>query len=113
LTFAENETIFLLEMDDSGWWKGRNAKGEEGVFPSNFVDYPPGEDGGGATGGTVEINANFQALYEYEAEDETELTIHEGEILHVISETDGWYYGSNASGKLGNFPSNFMDPVAK
>jgi len=109
LSFGEGETILLIEKDDSGWWRGRNQKGEEGVFPSNFVEVV-GEEGA-ATAGTVMVNADFQALYDYDAEDETELTIKEGEILHVISETDGWYFGSNAQGQQGNFPSNFVEPL--
>lgn len=107
ISFVEGESLLLLEKDDSGWWKGRNAKGQEGLFPSNFVDVV-GEEG--ATG-QVEINKDFKALYDYEAEDETELTIKEGEILHVISETDGWYFGTNSQGKEGNFPSNFVEPI--
>jgi len=109
LTFAEGETIYLLEKDDSGWWRGRNKKGQEGVFPSNFVEVV-GEEGGTGNTGTIEINAEFQALYDYEAEDENELTIKEGEILHVVSETDGWYFGTNKAGQEGNFPSNFVEP---
>jgi len=85
-------------------------KGEEGVFPSNFVEVV-GQEGG--TAGTLDINADYQALYNYEAEDETELTIKEGEVLHVLTETDGWYYGKNSQGQLGNFPSNFVEPVPK
>jgi len=108
ISFAEGETIFLLEKDDSGWWKGRNAKGNEGLFPSNFVVI--GEEG---NTGPIEIKKDFQALYDYQAEDETELTIKEGEILFVISETDGWYYGTNAQGLGGNFPSNFVGPLTE
>jgi len=63
--------------------------------------------------GLIEINKNFKVLYDYGAEDETELTIKEGEILHVISETDGWYFGTNAQGKEGNFPSNYVEKIDK
>jgi len=107
LSFVEGETLHLLEKDDSGWWRGRNVKGQEGLFPSNFVEVV-GEEG---SGGNVDINKDYQALYDYEAEDETELTIKEGEILHVIYEKDGWYFGSNAQGQEGSFPSNFVEPV--
>eukprot|EP01125_Pyxidicula_operculata_P012445 TRINITY_DN4082_c0_g1_i1.p1 TRINITY_DN4082_c0_g1~~TRINITY_DN4082_c0_g1_i1.p1 ORF type:complete len:461 (-),score=154.50 TRINITY_DN4082_c0_g1_i1:91-1473(-) len=107
LSFGEGEVIILLEKDESGWWRGRNSKGEEGVFPSNFVE-PKGQS---STSGTVEINADFVALYDYDAEDPTELTIKEGEVLHVLNETDGWYYGSNKEGVLGSFPSNFVEKV--
>jgi len=62
-----------------------------------------------STGGVpVEINASFVAMYDYDAEDDTEMTIHEGDVLFVVSETDGWYLGNNQSGQTGNFPSNFV-----
>jgi len=48
-------------------------------------------------------------MYDYDAEDDTEMTIHEGDILFVVSETDGWYYGTSQSGQKGNFPSNFVE----
>jgi len=105
MSFMEGETIFLVEKDESGWWRGRNNKGQEGLFPSNFVEIV-GEEG---NAGSIEINKDFKALYNYEAEDDTELTIKEGEILRVISETDGWYFGANGQGKEGNFPSNFVE----
>jgi len=121
LTFAEGEKLTLLEQDDSGWWKGKNVKGVVGVFPSNFVEIvgangtasaAGGGTGGGSGGNAIEINADYRALYDYDAEDDTELTIKEGDILHVISETDGWYYGTRKTdGKQGNFPSNFVEPV--
>jgi len=75
ISFAEGETLYLVEKDDSGWWRGRNTKGDEGLFPSNFVEVV-GEEG---NSGSIEINKDFRALYDYEAEDETELTIKEGE----------------------------------
>jgi len=120
LTFAEGEKLTLLEQDDSGWWKGKTSKGQIGVFPSNFVEIvgannsgtTGGGTGGGSGGNAIEINADYRALYDYDAEDDTELTIKEGDILHVISETDGWYYGTRKTdNKQGNFPSNFVEPV--
>lgn len=108
----------LLSKDDSGWWRyeffvvvclidsGRNERGEEGTFPSNFVD--DGDEGEGGESQVVEINAVYRALYDYEAEDETELTIREGDLLQVQTETDGWYFGANVNGgRSGTFPSNY------
>jgi hypothetical protein len=34
-----------------------------------------------------------------------------GEILEIQSEEDGWYYGTNAQGKAGNFPSNYVEII--
>lgn len=54
------------------------------------------------------IKEEFVVLYDYDAEDETELTIREGQVLFVEYDVDGWYFGRNAEGKSGNFPSNFV-----
>jgi len=111
LTFGEGEAIALLEENDSGWWRGRLERtGEEGLFPSNFVEEQGKPQSDVADGPSV-INARFKSLYDYDAEDATELSIKENDILFVESEKDGWYYGyceSNPSQK-GNFPSNFVE----
>lgn len=36
--FAEGETVTAIDQIDEGWWKGTNARGEEGLFPSNYVE---------------------------------------------------------------------------
>ena len=35
LSFSQNETIKVLNKEDSGWWKG-TLKGNVGIFPSNL-----------------------------------------------------------------------------
>jgi hypothetical protein len=111
LTFGEGETIALLEENDSGWWKGRLERtGEEGLFPSNFVE-EQGKPPSAVADGPAPINARFKSLYDYDAEDNTEISIKENDILFVENEKDGWYYGyreANPSQK-GNFPSNFVE----
>ncbi len=32
------QIVFILEENDSGWWKGADSNGSEGWFPSNFVE---------------------------------------------------------------------------
>eukprot|EP01130_Rhizamoeba_saxonica_P009119 TRINITY_DN369_c0_g1_i3.p1 TRINITY_DN369_c0_g1~~TRINITY_DN369_c0_g1_i3.p1 ORF type:complete len:418 (+),score=153.02 TRINITY_DN369_c0_g1_i3:551-1804(+) len=102
ISFDANTIIVLLETDDSGWWKGRNENGQVGIFPCNYVEkYEEGE--------VVEINDNFTVLYDYDAEDSTEISIKQGESLYVFSEVDGWYFGKNSRGEEGNFPSNYVE----
>jgi len=113
LTFAEGDAIVLLEENDSGWWRGRLTNGAEGLFPSNFVEEQgkAASPNGGTAGGANAINADFKSLYDYDAEDNTEISIKENDILWVETEKDGWYYGyrkANPSQK-GNFPSNFVE----
>jgi len=38
LSFAAGETIDILEETNADWWKGRNARDETGLFPSNYVE---------------------------------------------------------------------------
>jgi len=113
LTFGEGETIALLEENDSGWWRGRLTNGSEGLFPSNFVEEQGKAASAVPSNGVNEINATFKALYDYDAEDNTELSIKENELLFVETEKDGWYYGYNKSNanQKGNFPSNFVEKV--
>jgi hypothetical protein len=111
LTFGEGEAIALLEENDSGWWKGRLERtGEEGLFPSNFVE-EQGKPQSDVADGPAPINARYKSLYDYDAEDATELSIKENDILFVENEKDGWYYGYREASpaQKGNFPSNFVE----
>uniref|UniRef100_A0A8W8JE67 SH3 domain-containing protein n=1 Tax=Magallana gigas TaxID=29159 RepID=A0A8W8JE67_MAGGI len=46
LSLKENEIIVILdkELEDAGWWKGE-LNGKVGVFPDNFVELIPAEEG--------------------------------------------------------------------
>ncbi|KAJ3188579.1 polar growth protein [Gaertneriomyces sp. JEL0708] len=40
VAFNQGDPVLVLERDElyaDGWWKGRNNKGQEGLFPMNFV----------------------------------------------------------------------------
>ncbi|XP_013405121.1 osteoclast-stimulating factor 1-like [Lingula anatina] len=37
LTFDEGDTLYILDMSDSGWWKARCGD-KEGLIPSNYVE---------------------------------------------------------------------------
>jgi len=38
LSLMGGEEILVIDTSDpGGWWKGRNAEGEEGIFPCNFI----------------------------------------------------------------------------
>lgn len=51
--------------------------------------------------------------FDYEANEEDELTIKKGEIIrNVVPKMDGWYEG-NLNGKVGVFPDNFVKIMEK
>ena len=50
-----------------------------------------------------------KVTFDYEAENDDELSLKEGEIVEVLSqEEEGWWKGS-LNGKVGVFPANFVE----
>jgi drebrin-like protein len=82
IELKEGEYVTNIDMVDEDWWMGENAKGQTGLFPSNYVelvedgDGPPGAStamdptpsapAAGPPGGT-EAKPTATALYDYEA----------------------------------------------
>eukprot|EP00123_Amoebidium_parasiticum_P017195 comp23750_c0_seq2/m.41031 comp23750_c0_seq2/g.41031 ORF comp23750_c0_seq2/g.41031 comp23750_c0_seq2/m.41031 type:complete len:153 (-) comp23750_c0_seq2:610-1068(-) len=61
------------------------------------------EQAGGEEGPTA------QALYDYDAADDTEISFREGDHIYHIKEIDaGWWTGMTQDGKEGMFPSNYV-----
>ncbi|KAJ2653883.1 formin-binding protein [Coemansia sp. RSA 1250] len=65
-----------------------------------------------------EILFYVKVLYDYDADNEKELTIREGDVISVLAvSADGWWEGEmtdRRTGKSiqGTFPSNFTDPIS-
>ena len=57
------------------------------------------------------VTSVTQALYDYTAETEFELTIRAGEVLHAEKEEEGWYCGTNSDNQYGRFPANYVERV--
>ena len=59
----------------------------------------------------IKEGVNVKALYGYTADDETELTFQEGDIMIVTAEDDsGWWYAEK-EGRQGVIPSNYIEKV--
>jgi hypothetical protein len=59
------------------------------------------------------LREQAKVLYAYDAQNEDELTIKEGDIINVISkeiEDQGWFKGE-LNGKVGVFPDNFVELI--
>lgn len=53
-----------------------------------------------------------RALYDYQAEDDTEVTFDPGDIITQIEQIDeGWWRGQAPSGEFGLFPANYVELI--
>ncbi|KXL46641.1 hypothetical protein M433DRAFT_65379 [Acidomyces richmondensis BFW] len=125
LELREGERITHIDMVDADWWMGRNSRGEEGLFPSNYVELVEGNGatahmqqqqeeeqeeapaptavGGGAGGGKTAT-----AQYDYEAAEDNELSFPDGALLTDLEFPDeDWWFG-HYNGQSGLFPANYV-----
>jgi hypothetical protein len=119
LSFVAGDTINVTSKDDpDGWWDGYLDRdpSKVGSFPSNYTKAGSVEDGGSKSSSSSSGNATTgkdlaNALYDYSAEDDGELSFKTGDRILVLERLDGgWWRGKNqSSGLVGLFPSNFTD----
>ncbi|KAE8348383.1 hypothetical protein BDV28DRAFT_143616 [Aspergillus coremiiformis] len=131
LELREGEYVTEIEMVDKDWWLGSNARGERGLFPSNYVDLlednpqistpsdlhahkseadiPTSHLGSATPPGLSQANApSAIALYDYEAAEDNELSFPEGaEITHIEFPDDDWWFGKYHN-EEGLFPANYV-----
>lgn len=106
IDLREGETITDIQMVDDDWWLGVNSKGEQGLFPSNYVELVESQPSGVAAHQQHEQRETAPtsqqadephapaargptatALYDYEAAEENEISFPEGaKIVNIVSE---------------------------
>lgn len=82
LSLVPQESIEFLEEVEEGWWRGR-LRGRVGVFPSNFVSPPVLEEQDKHK--DRDKKEICRVLFPYEAANEDELTLIEGEVITLLS----------------------------
>lgn len=109
LSFRAGDIITILQKDPSGWWQGE-LNNVIGVFPSVGWVEEVGAGGGSVPQARPAV-AQSRALYEYQAENDAELTIYPGDIITVEGDEDGWFLGHNQRGEFGRYPSNYVEMI--
>lgn len=133
IELKEGEYVTEIEMVDKDWWLGVNAKGERGLFPSNYVEVV--QDSGdqlasdistrepehgteaaavaspaiaGSSVAATSRGPTATALYDYEAAEDNEISFPEGaKIINIEFPDDDWWSGEY-NGKKGLFPANYV-----
>ncbi|BFZ25337.1 hypothetical protein BsWGS_28375 [Bradybaena similaris] len=134
LTLKVGDIITDVKTSDGGWWEGE-LRGKKGLFPENFVQLVKRREPASletkreapqrksvrelankfkdmSVGGPPkkkDKQKRCKVLFEYKKENDDELELAVGEILDFHKEVeDGWWEGS-LNGKVGVFPSNFVE----
>ncbi|RPA98035.1 hypothetical protein L873DRAFT_1790559 [Choiromyces venosus 120613-1] len=124
ISLVEGQVVGEIDQVDDDWWAGRNAAGEHGLFPSNYVELM--EDTGvvqsppraptespepkqlPAHQPAQDSNETAIALYDYEAAEENELSFPEDAIIEDLEFPDeDWWLGTY-KGNRGLFPANYV-----
>ncbi|KAL6259867.1 hypothetical protein P5V15_009777 [Pogonomyrmex californicus] len=110
LTLVPQDSVEFLGVMEEGWWRGR-LRGRVGVFPSNFVSSPAPEEQ--ERHKERDKKEMCRVLFPYEAANEDELTLVEGDIITLLSKDapdKGWWKGE-LKGQIGLFPDNFVEVI--
>lgn len=115
LALGVGDVLEVLGEVEEGWWQGRRS-GRVGVFPSNFVvmlEPPPAQPAPSEPAPILPpkpVKEQCRVLFPYQAVNDDELTLSEGEIVNIVSKDApdrGWWKGE-LNGKVGFFPDNFV-----
>ncbi|KAJ9118521.1 hypothetical protein QFC24_006175 [Naganishia onofrii] len=134
VSFAENDILTQIEQTDEAWWTGTNPQGQRGLFPANYVTLLEGDTAIGAVEPEQEEEEApppappappmpprdepavaskgkwAVAQYDYDAAEDNEISLREGEQVIEIEETDeAWWTGTAANGQRGLFPANYVE----
>uniref|UniRef100_A0A7S1YFE2 SH3 domain-containing protein n=1 Tax=Sexangularia sp. CB-2014 TaxID=1486929 RepID=A0A7S1YFE2_9EUKA len=101
LSLKKGETITNVKVVTKDWYKGRNAVGEVGVFPSTYVVMID----------VGKVMKQCVAKYDYDggARSEGKLCFSKGDRIAVLAEVSpDWWTGSTKDGRTGLFPAKFV-----
>ncbi|CAL1281416.1 unnamed protein product [Larinioides sclopetarius] len=127
----KDEIVTIIEEVDKGWYRGE-CNGRQGIFPASFVtiiseDRLPSISESFTSASTNDIIQNDshtgydcinsgirpygRTIFPFKAEYANELSFHGGEIVNLIRYVDDNWLEGEIDGKVGIFPSNFINIV--
>ncbi|KAG1617912.1 hypothetical protein G6F46_004310 [Rhizopus delemar] len=102
ITVKENDILYVIEKEDDDWWKAqlKQASGEEGgpigLVPAQYLE-------------EVTPIGRVRAEYDYQAQQEEELSFEEGDEMDLLERDDpDWYLVKHSHGQVGLAPSNYV-----
>ncbi|KAL8995787.1 MAG: hypothetical protein Q9169_004545 [Polycauliona sp. 2 TL-2023] len=128
IDLREGEYVSNIDMVDEDWWMGENARGEVGLFPSNYVE-PVEDDDDAAAATSTQTRApvparepepepaqpaaasqghTATALYDYDAAEDNELSFPENATITDIEFPDDDWWSGEYKGRQGLFPANYV-----
>ncbi|TBU61870.1 hypothetical protein BD310DRAFT_872749 [Dichomitus squalens] len=120
--FAESIVHVLEEDDGSGWVKVADDSGGKGLVPASYIEVLDGaQTASRVTPFLSHSQPNVEyvrGIYPYKAQGPDEIDVEEGALIYLTdgpnggrNYADGWWEGTDSSGKKGIFPSNYVEDV--
>lgn len=128
LQLYKGQRIMILEESEDDWWRGRNMEsGQDGWFPSNYVEMIQSETNNTQQQQPVEnenvlapyndsspVIENVRCLYDFKAKTGEELSFRENDELHILGKVENdpeWWVGRDREGKIGLVPRIYTERV--
>ncbi|KAF0989461.1 hypothetical protein HZS_3230 [Henneguya salminicola] len=126
LSFKEGEILNIHEKMAEDWIPASNNKGDMGFIPANYVkvvekNLPeqtqtskveksvPTYSSSSVIEPPISNSYTHEAVYDYTADEDNELSFEEGEKFTIIEKTDkDWWTVTNSTGITGLVPSNYV-----
>jgi len=115
IDLVEGDLITSIDKVDEGWWMGTNSAGQRGLFPKDYVEEikHTATDSFTAAPPLSSADHRAEALYEYTATEDNEISFEEGDIITQIEFTDEDWWQGEIRGTVGLFPSNHVKLITE
>lgn len=110
VSLVSGEQVHVIVNDDgSGWTTIKNASGQEGLVPTSYLDIPK-KKGPKVAPRKKSGKKTCQALFDYEAQGDDEISLVAGDTIAVVTPDDGsgWTEGE-IDGQTGLFPTSYVN----